>query len=121
MLVTYLYQQILTISGLPSTQKGSRSTSDTGATYTVGADYGQGLISLPKIDFTKYTMVTFNWSTSEWLFFGWRERGASLHCSVQAYCGGLSCSAWALEQAGFGSCRMQAQQLQLPGSRTQAQ
>ena len=30
-LVTYLYQQILTISGLPSTQKGSRSTSDTGA------------------------------------------------------------------------------------------
>lgn len=30
-LVSYLYQQILTISGLPATTKGARSTSDTGA------------------------------------------------------------------------------------------
>ncbi len=30
-LVSYLYQQILTISGLPATTKGTRSTSDTGA------------------------------------------------------------------------------------------
>ena len=30
-LVSYLYQQILTISGLPATTKGTRSTSDTGS------------------------------------------------------------------------------------------
>ena len=38
------------------------------------------------------------------LFFGWGEQGASPHCSMQAsHCGGLSCGAWALGQAGFGS------------------
>ena len=47
------------------------TTSDTGATYTVGADYGTGTITLPKIDFTKYTKVTFNWATSGWIQFGW--------------------------------------------------
>ena len=38
------------------------------------------------------------------LFFGWGEQGVSPHCSMQAsHCGGLSCGAWALGQAGFGS------------------
>ena len=48
--------------------------------------------------------------------------GATLHCSVQAsHCGGLSSGAWALGPAGLGSCGTWVQQLQLPGSRTQAQ
>ena len=49
------------------------ATSDTGATYTVKDAYGNGKISLPKVDYTKYTTVTMNFATSGWTQFGWNE------------------------------------------------
>ena len=49
------------------------ATSDTGASYTVKETYGNGKISLPKVDYTKYTTVTMDFATSGWTQFGWNE------------------------------------------------
>ena len=51
----------------------------------------------------------------------WRA-GATLCCSVRAsHCGGLSLRSTGSRRAGFSSCGTRAQELQLAGSRAQAQ
>ena len=54
-------------------------------------------------------------SSGEWLLFS--------RCMAQAsHCSGFSrCRAWAQGRGGCSSCGMQAPQLQLPGSRAQAE
>ena len=58
-----------------------------------------------------------------WAFSSCGKRGLLFSCGVQAsQCDGFSCCrAWAPEDTGFRSCSVRAQQLQLEGSRVQAQ